>query len=144
MFLSFQFASALFFPCLCYPLMRRCESGRRRVYPSSPLSSDCSRFRKLLSQPFVDERFVRYSFGLCDSFQLGNDLFVDCDEMLSHFTGGRLKLCFGVDQRIVHRLQQNGHDAIHLRDQGLQRLPDPDIFDIFSERPTTSVLQFAN
>jgi predicted nuclease of predicted toxin-antitoxin system len=35
----------------------------------------------------------------------------------------------GIDQRIVHWLQQNGHDAIHLRDQGLQRLPDPDIFD---------------
>jgi len=35
----------------------------------------------------------------------------------------------GVDQRIVHWLQQNGHDAIHLRDQGLQRLPDPDIFE---------------
>jgi len=35
----------------------------------------------------------------------------------------------GVDQRIVHWLQQNGDDAIHLRDQGLQRLPDPDIFD---------------
>ena len=35
----------------------------------------------------------------------------------------------GVDQRIVHWLQQNGDDAIHLRDQGLHRLPDPGIFD---------------
>jgi predicted nuclease of predicted toxin-antitoxin system len=35
----------------------------------------------------------------------------------------------GVDQRIVRWLQQNGDDAIHLRDQGLQRLPDSDIFD---------------
>ena len=36
----------------------------------------------------------------------------------------------GVDQRIVQWLQQNGEDAIHLRDEGLQRLPDPDIFNI--------------
>lgn len=35
----------------------------------------------------------------------------------------------GVDQRIVRWLQQNGDDAIHLRDEGLQRLPDPKIFD---------------
>jgi len=35
----------------------------------------------------------------------------------------------GVDQRIVHWLQQKSHDVIHLRDQGLQRLPDAGIFD---------------
>jgi len=35
----------------------------------------------------------------------------------------------GVDRRIVQWLQQNGDDAIHLGDAGLQRLPDPDIFD---------------
>ena len=35
----------------------------------------------------------------------------------------------GVDQRIVRWLRENGNDASHLRDQGLQRLPDPDIFD---------------
>jgi predicted nuclease of predicted toxin-antitoxin system len=35
----------------------------------------------------------------------------------------------GVDRRIVHWLQQNGDDTIHLRDQGLQKLPDLDIFD---------------
>ena len=34
----------------------------------------------------------------------------------------------GVDRRIVQWLQQNGDEAIHLRDEGLQRLPDPDIF----------------
>jgi predicted nuclease of predicted toxin-antitoxin system len=35
----------------------------------------------------------------------------------------------GVDQRVVRWLEQNGDDATHLRDQGLHRLPDPDIFD---------------
>ena len=35
----------------------------------------------------------------------------------------------GVDWRIVQWLQQSGHDGIHLRDQGLQRLPDTGIFD---------------
>src|SRR5260370_1789819 len=35
----------------------------------------------------------------------------------------------GVDWRIIEWLQQNGYDAIHLRDEGLQRLPDPDIFN---------------
>jgi len=34
----------------------------------------------------------------------------------------------GVSQQIVEWLRKNGNDAIHLRDQGLQRLPDPDIF----------------
>ena len=35
----------------------------------------------------------------------------------------------GVNLRIVQWLQQNGDDAIHLRDEGLQRLPDRKIFD---------------
>jgi predicted nuclease of predicted toxin-antitoxin system len=35
----------------------------------------------------------------------------------------------GVSPRIVQWLRQNGDDAVHLRDQGLQRLPDPDIFN---------------
>ena len=33
-----------------------------------------------------------------------------------------------VDWRIVARLQENGHDATHLRDQGLQRMADVNIF----------------
>lgn len=35
----------------------------------------------------------------------------------------------GVDQRVVAWLRAAGHDAIHLRDEGLHRLPDDDIFD---------------
>ena len=34
----------------------------------------------------------------------------------------------GVSQRIVAWLNQQGHDAMHLRDEGLQRLPDEDIY----------------
>ncbi len=34
----------------------------------------------------------------------------------------------GVDGRIVHWLRGQGHDAVHLRDEGLQRLPDGEIF----------------
>jgi predicted nuclease of predicted toxin-antitoxin system len=34
----------------------------------------------------------------------------------------------GVSQRLVVWLRQQGHDAIHLRDQGLRRLPNGDIF----------------
>jgi predicted nuclease of predicted toxin-antitoxin system len=34
----------------------------------------------------------------------------------------------GVDQRIVDWLRAQGHDAVHLREQGLHRLPDADIF----------------
>lgn len=33
----------------------------------------------------------------------------------------------GVSSRTVEWLRSNGHDALHLRDEGLQRLPDPDI-----------------
>jgi len=33
-----------------------------------------------------------------------------------------------VDVRIVTWLREQGHDAIHLREQGLQRLPDEEIF----------------
>ena len=35
----------------------------------------------------------------------------------------------GVDRRIVRWLQQNGDEAIHLSDEGLQKLPDLEIFD---------------
>jgi predicted nuclease of predicted toxin-antitoxin system len=34
----------------------------------------------------------------------------------------------GVSQRAVDWLRTNGHDAIHLRDEGLQRLPNGEIF----------------
>jgi predicted nuclease of predicted toxin-antitoxin system len=34
-----------------------------------------------------------------------------------------------VNLRIVQWLQQNGDDAIHLRDEGLQRFARPEIFD---------------
>jgi predicted nuclease of predicted toxin-antitoxin system len=34
----------------------------------------------------------------------------------------------GVSQRVVAWLRQQGHDAIHLREQGLHRLPNGEIF----------------
>jgi predicted nuclease of predicted toxin-antitoxin system len=34
----------------------------------------------------------------------------------------------GVSQRVVEWLRTQGHDAIHLRDEGLQRLPNGEIF----------------
>jgi predicted nuclease of predicted toxin-antitoxin system len=34
----------------------------------------------------------------------------------------------GVSQRVVSWLRQQGHDATHLRDQGLHRLPNGEIF----------------
>lgn len=34
----------------------------------------------------------------------------------------------GVSTRVVEWLRASGHDAIHLRDQGLQRLPNGEIF----------------
>jgi len=34
-----------------------------------------------------------------------------------------------VDVRIVKWLLQNGHDATHLRDQGLQKMPNGEIFE---------------
>jgi predicted nuclease of predicted toxin-antitoxin system len=34
----------------------------------------------------------------------------------------------GVSQRVVMWLREQGHDAIHLRDEGLHRLPNGDIF----------------
>jgi predicted nuclease of predicted toxin-antitoxin system len=35
----------------------------------------------------------------------------------------------GIAPRIVAWLRQQGHEAHHLLEQGLQRLPDPEIFD---------------
>ncbi|HWR59436.1 MAG TPA: DUF5615 family PIN-like protein [Thermodesulfovibrionales bacterium] len=41
----------------------------------------------------------------------------------------------GVAQRIVQWLRENGHDAIHLREQELHRLPNGEIFEkAFTER----------
>ena len=34
----------------------------------------------------------------------------------------------GVSQQVVDWLRPNGHDAVHLRDEGLQRLPNGEIF----------------
>ena len=34
----------------------------------------------------------------------------------------------GVDLRVVRWLREQGHDAVHLRDENLQRLPDEEIF----------------
>jgi predicted nuclease of predicted toxin-antitoxin system len=34
----------------------------------------------------------------------------------------------GVAQQVVEWLRDNGHDAVHLRDEGLHRLPNGDIF----------------
>ncbi|HXT59712.1 MAG TPA: DUF5615 family PIN-like protein [Pirellulales bacterium] len=34
----------------------------------------------------------------------------------------------GVSMRVIEWLRAAGHDAVHLRDQGLQRLPNGDIF----------------
>jgi predicted nuclease of predicted toxin-antitoxin system len=34
----------------------------------------------------------------------------------------------GVSQRVVQWLRTKGHDAVHLRDEGLQRLPNGEIF----------------
>ena len=35
----------------------------------------------------------------------------------------------GVAQRIVEWLRAEGHDALHLREQGLQRMPNGEIFE---------------
>jgi len=34
----------------------------------------------------------------------------------------------GVSQSVVEWLRSEGYDAVHLRDKGLQRLPDPEVF----------------
>jgi predicted nuclease of predicted toxin-antitoxin system len=35
----------------------------------------------------------------------------------------------GVDARVVQWLKERGHDALHLRDEGLHRLPNGEIFN---------------
>jgi predicted nuclease of predicted toxin-antitoxin system len=44
-------------------------------------------------------------------------------------TGMRFLADMGVSQRVVEWLRAAGHDAIHLRDEGLQTLPNGEIFD---------------
>lgn len=39
----------------------------------------------------------------------------------------RLLLDMGPSPRTAEFLRANGHDALHLRDEGLERLPDPEI-----------------
>ncbi len=34
----------------------------------------------------------------------------------------------GVSQRVVEWLRETGHEAVHLREEGLQRLPDTEVF----------------
>lgn len=34
----------------------------------------------------------------------------------------------GVDMRVVRWLREQGHDAVHLREEGLERLPDDRVF----------------
>ena len=47
----------------------------------------------------------------------------------------------GVDLRVVRWLRQQGHDAVHRRDEGLQRAPDEAIF-AKALREDRSVLTF--
>lgn len=35
----------------------------------------------------------------------------------------------GISMTTVHALRQQGHDVVHLREEGLQRLPDPEILE---------------
>lgn len=41
----------------------------------------------------------------------------------------RFLVDMGLDVRVVSWLREQGHDAVHLRDEGLQRLPNGDIFN---------------
>ena len=41
----------------------------------------------------------------------------------------RILADMGVDVRMVEWLNSQGHEAIHLRDQGLHRLPSGEVFD---------------
>lgn len=47
----------------------------------------------------------------------------------------------GVAPRVVEWLRKEGHDAVHLREQGLERLPDIEIFDK-AESETRVILTF--
>lgn len=35
----------------------------------------------------------------------------------------------GVSRQVVEWLHEEGHEALHLREEGLQRLPDSEIFE---------------
>lgn len=41
----------------------------------------------------------------------------------------RFLVDMGLDVRVVSWLREQGHEAVHLRDAGLQRLPNGDIFN---------------
>lgn len=41
----------------------------------------------------------------------------------------RFLVDMGLDVRVGSWLREQGHDAVHLRDEGLQRLPNGDIFN---------------
>lgn len=47
----------------------------------------------------------------------------------------------GVSQQVVEWLRMNGHEAVHLHDEGLQRLPNGEIFQK-ADREQRSVLTF--
>ncbi|HEX3654875.1 MAG TPA: DUF5615 family PIN-like protein [Pirellulales bacterium] len=47
----------------------------------------------------------------------------------------------GVSQQVVQWLRAGGHDAVHLRDEGLQRLPNGEIFQT-ADREGRIVLTF--
>jgi predicted nuclease of predicted toxin-antitoxin system len=49
----------------------------------------------------------------------------------------------GVDIRVVNWLRQRGHDAKHLREEGLHRIPNGEIFaKAISGRQKSSVILF--
>jgi predicted nuclease of predicted toxin-antitoxin system len=41
----------------------------------------------------------------------------------------RILVDMGVDIRVADWLRRQGHDAVHLRDEGLQRMPNGEIFE---------------
>ncbi|MBI2508752.1 MAG: DUF5615 family PIN-like protein [Betaproteobacteria bacterium] len=49
-----------------------------------------------------------------------------------------------VDVRVAEWLRSQGHDAVHLRDQGLQRLADGEIFRKAASERSFNPDEFAN
>ncbi len=52
----------------------------------------------------------------------------------------RLLADMGVDVRVVDWLRSQGHDATHLRDEGLQRLPNGEILALSKGRKAGVIL----
>jgi predicted nuclease of predicted toxin-antitoxin system len=49
----------------------------------------------------------------------------------------------GVSRRVIEWLRAAGHDAVHFRDEGLQRLPNADIFQkVFDEQRIVLTFDF--